>query len=41
MSLDQVGLLEVAQRHWQRYLALDPTGEWAAMAREHLAGSRA
>jgi hypothetical protein len=32
------GLVKEAQRHWQRYLALDPMGDWAAIAREHLAG---
>jgi hypothetical protein len=38
-TCEQLGLVKEAQRHWQRYLALDPTGEWAAIAREHLAGS--
>jgi hypothetical protein len=31
--------MEEAQRHWRRYLDLDPTGEWAAIAREHLGGA--
>jgi tetratricopeptide (TPR) repeat protein len=39
LTCEQLGLIDVAQRHWRRYLALDPTGEWAAIAREHLAGS--
>jgi len=39
LTCEQLGLVEVAQRHWQRYLALDPAGEWAATAPEHLAGS--
>jgi len=39
LTCEQLGLVEVAQRHWQRYLALDPAGNWAAIAREHLAGS--
>jgi tetratricopeptide (TPR) repeat protein len=39
LTYEQLGLVEAAQRHWQRYLALDPAGDWAAIAREHLAGS--
>src|SRR5262245_11173226 len=37
LTCEQLGKVELAQRHWQRYLALDPAGEWAAIAREHLA----
>jgi tetratricopeptide (TPR) repeat protein len=39
LTCEQLGRVEDAQRHWQRYLALDPAGEWAAIAREHLGGS--
>jgi len=39
LTCERLAQVEVAQRHWQRYLALDPAGEWAAIAREHLAGS--
>ena len=38
LTCEQVGLVEEAQRHWQHYLDLDPVGEWAAIAREHLGG---
>jgi hypothetical protein len=38
-TCEHLGLVEEAQRHWQRYLALDLTGDWAAIARQHLAGS--
>jgi len=38
LTCEQLGLVEEAQRHWQHYLALDPTGDWAAIAREHLPG---
>jgi len=37
LTCEQLGRVEEAQSHWQRYLALDPAGEWAAIAREHLA----
>jgi tetratricopeptide (TPR) repeat protein len=37
---EQLGLVEDARRLWRRYLELDPTGEWAVIAREHLGGTR-
>jgi tetratricopeptide (TPR) repeat protein len=39
LTCEQLGLVEGAQRHRRRYLDLDPTGAWAAIAREHLGGS--
>jgi tetratricopeptide (TPR) repeat protein len=39
LTCEQLGLVEEAQHHWRRYLDLDPAGEWAAIAREHLGGS--
>ena len=39
LTCEQLELVEEAQRHWRRYLDLDPTGEWAAIAREHLGGT--
>jgi tetratricopeptide (TPR) repeat protein len=39
LTCEELGLVEEAQRHWRRYLDLDPTGEWAAIAREHLGGA--
>jgi cytochrome c-type biogenesis protein CcmH/NrfG len=39
LTCERLGLAEVARLQWQRYLALEPTGDWAAIAREHLAGS--
>ncbi len=39
LTCEQLGLVEEAQRHWQRYLALEPTGDWAAIARKNLPGS--
>jgi len=36
---EKLGMLEPAREQWRRYLQLDPTGEWAAIAREHLSGS--
>jgi tetratricopeptide (TPR) repeat protein len=38
LTCERLGLVEEAQRHWRRYLALEPTGDWAAIAREHLPG---
>jgi tetratricopeptide (TPR) repeat protein len=38
LTCEQLGRVEEALRHWRRYLALDPAGDWAAIAREHLAG---
>jgi tetratricopeptide (TPR) repeat protein len=40
LTCEELGLVEEAQRHWRRYLELEPTGEWAAIAREHLGGTR-
>jgi len=37
LTCEQLERVEEARRHWQRYL--DPAGELAAIAREHLAGS--
>jgi tetratricopeptide (TPR) repeat protein len=39
LTCEQLGLVEEAQRHWRRYLDLDPAGEWAMIAREHLGGA--
>jgi tetratricopeptide (TPR) repeat protein len=39
LTCEELGLVDEAQRHWQRYLDLDPAGDWAAIAREHLGGS--
>jgi len=39
LTCEQLELVEEAQRHWRRYLDLDPTGGWAAIAREHLGGT--
>jgi tetratricopeptide (TPR) repeat protein len=38
LTCEELELVEEAQRHWRRYLDLDPMGEWAAIAREHLGG---
>jgi tetratricopeptide (TPR) repeat protein len=39
LTCEELELVEEAQRHWRRYLDLDPMGEWAAIAREHLGGA--
>jgi len=39
LTCEQLGRVDEAERHWRRYLTLDPAGEWAAIAREHLSGS--
>jgi len=39
LTCEQLRRVEEALRYWRRYLALDPAGDWAAIAREHLAGS--
>jgi tetratricopeptide (TPR) repeat protein len=36
MALEQAGLVERAKEHWRQYLALEPTGTWAEIARRHL-----
>ena len=40
LTCEELELVEEAQRHWRRYLDLDPMGDWAAIAREHLDGAR-
>jgi tetratricopeptide (TPR) repeat protein len=41
LTCEELELVDEAQRYWRRYLHLDPMGEWAAIAREHLsAGTR-
>jgi tetratricopeptide (TPR) repeat protein len=35
-ALARAGRANEAARHWQRYLAVDPTGPWARIARAHL-----
>jgi tetratricopeptide (TPR) repeat protein len=37
MCYERVGARKAACRHWQAYLALDRTSEWADLARSHLA----
>jgi len=39
LTCEELELVDEAQRHWRRYLDLDPMGEWAAIAREHLSRS--
>jgi hypothetical protein len=39
LTCEELVLVEEAQ-HWRQYLQLVPTGEWAAIAREHLGGAR-
>ena len=39
LTCEGLELVEEAQRHWRRYLDLEPMGEWAAIAREHLGGA--
>ena len=39
LTCEQLELVEEARRHWRCYLDLDPAGEWAAIAQEHLAGA--
>ena len=39
LTCEELELVEEAQRHWRRYLELDPTGDWAAIAWEHLDGT--
>ncbi len=36
MALERVHDLARAKEHWQRYLALEPAGTWAEIARQHL-----
>ena len=36
MAHEQLGQPDKARRFWQRYLELEPTGTWAAIARKHL-----
>jgi tetratricopeptide (TPR) repeat protein len=38
LTCKELELVEEARRHWRRYLDLDPMGNWAAIAREHLDG---
>ncbi len=40
MTLDALGRAAEARAHWSSYLALDPTGEWAEVARKRLARER-
>jgi hypothetical protein len=39
LTCEQRGLVEEAPGRWRRYLALEPAGDWAAIAREHLPGA--
>jgi hypothetical protein len=39
LTCEELELVDEAQRYWRRYLDLDPMGEWAAIAREHLDGA--
>lgn len=41
MALSELDQRERARTHWRRYLELDPRGPWSALARQHLADSRA
>ncbi len=36
MALERIDAVERAREHWKRYLALEPTGTWAEIARQHL-----
>lgn len=36
MALEEGGDYASANRHWERYLALEPCGSWAEIARRHL-----
>ena len=38
--LEQLGDRAGARRHWSTYLRLDPDSAWAAIARDHLRGSK-
>jgi len=40
LTCEELQLVEEAQRYWRRYLHLDPMGDWAAIAREHLGAGR-
>jgi len=35
---EKIGLILKAKAHWQTYLKIDDSGEWADIAREHLSG---
>lgn len=35
-TLDKTGRTAEAERHWRRYLALEPDGEWADFDRQRL-----
>lgn len=37
---ERLGLIGKAEVLWRRYLAVEPMGEWAEIAREHLQGGR-
>jgi len=37
---ERLGLVGKAKSIWQKYLEVDPKGEWAEIAREHLRGER-
>lgn len=37
LVLERLGLAQPAREAWQRYLAIDPSSQWATEAREHLA----
>jgi len=36
MALERMQQVARAREHWRRYLALEPTGTWAEIARQHL-----
>jgi tetratricopeptide (TPR) repeat protein len=36
MALERVKEVEAAREHWRQYLALEPSGTWAEIARQHL-----
>lgn len=38
VALEQLGKAKLAKQHWKKYLELEPHGEWADVAREHLSG---
>jgi DNA-binding transcriptional MerR regulator len=40
MALEELGRSADARKHWRAYLALDPTGPWAEVARRHLTQHR-
>lgn len=35
---EKLGMISRAREHWEKYLQIDASGEWAEIAREHLTG---